>query len=89
MRRLFGARCDDGERLAVALVLDDGAELSLADVASALTVAGLPKYKLPEELVFWEQSLPLNANGKVERNTLAQRADGRRRAVAPRLVSAN
>ncbi|WP_349268927.1 Medium-chain fatty-acid--CoA ligase [Mycolicibacterium parafortuitum] len=78
-----------GERLAVALVLDDGAELSLADVASALTVAGLPKYKLPEELVFWEQSLPLNANGKVERNTLAQRADGRRRAVAPRLVSAN
>ncbi|OMC29360.1 AMP-dependent synthetase [Mycobacterium sp. GA-1841] len=76
-----------GERLAVAVVLDGSAELSLREVAAALISAGLPKYKLPEELVFWDQSLPINANGKVERKTLHQNAHGRPRAVADRLAA--
>jgi acyl-CoA synthetase (AMP-forming)/AMP-acid ligase II len=75
-----------GERLAVAVVLDGPAELSLREVVAALVSAGLPKYKLPEELVFWDQSLPINANGKVERNKLHQNANGRPRAVADRLA---
>jgi non-ribosomal peptide synthetase component E (peptide arylation enzyme) len=75
-----------GERLAVAMVLEDGCRLSLADVANALGAAGLPKYKLPEELVFWDQPLPVNANGKVERNTLHARSEGRPRVVADRLT---
>ncbi len=77
-----------GERLAVALVLDADVELSLAHVADALVSAGLPKYKLPEELVFWDGPLPVNANGKVARNTLHARSQGRPRALADRLVTA-
>lgn len=77
-----------GERLAVAVVLDDAAELSLTGVAEALTSAGLPKYKLPEELVFWDQPLPVNANGKVERKKLHENANGRPRVVADRLLLA-
>lgn len=76
-----------GERLAVALVLDGGFDLGLADVADALTSAGLPKFKLPEELVFWNEQLPLNANGKVERNKLGALSEGRPRALADRLIA--
>jgi len=76
-----------GERLAVALVLDAGVRLSVADVAAALVAAGLPKYKLPEELVFWDEPLPVNANGKVARNTLHARSQGLPRALADRLVT--
>jgi acyl-CoA synthetase (AMP-forming)/AMP-acid ligase II len=75
-----------GERLAVAMVLDDGVQLSLADVAGELVRVGLPKYKLPEELVFWDEPLPLNANGKVQRNTLEARSQGRPRVLADRLA---
>ncbi|MGV0605848.1 class I adenylate-forming enzyme family protein [Mycolicibacterium sp. XJ1904] len=76
-----------GERLAVAMVLDAGVEMSLADVSDALVGIGLPKYKLPEELVFWDEPLPLNANGKVQRNTLEARSKGRPRVLADRLVA--
>ncbi len=75
-----------GERLAVAMVLDSDVDLTLSDVTGALLAAGLPKYKLPEELVFWDEPLPLNANGKVERNTLDARSAGRPRALADRLA---
>ena len=78
-----------GERLAVAVVLDPNFELSLAEVAGALVAAGLPKYKLPEELVFWNEPLPVNANGKVERNKLDARSQGRRRQLADRLGAAS
>lgn len=74
-----------GERLAAALVMESGVELSLSAVAEALIAAGLPKYKLPEELVFWDEPLPVNANGKVERNTLDTRSQGRPREMAERL----
>jgi acyl-CoA synthetase (AMP-forming)/AMP-acid ligase II len=76
-----------GERLAVAMVLDANVDMSLADVAQALVADGLPKYKLPEELVFWDQPLPVNANGKVERSTLHERSVGRPRVLAERVVA--
>lgn len=76
-----------GERLAVAVVLDANADMSLATVADALISAGLPKYKLPEELVFWNEPLPVNVNGKVERNTLGARSAGRPRMLADRLAT--
>lgn len=75
-----------GERLAVAMVLDDGVDYSLADVVDALVGFGMPKYKLPEELVFWDEPLPLNANGKVQRNALDARSHGRPRVQADRLA---
>ncbi len=74
-----------GERLAVAMVLDADVHMSLTDVAEVLIASGLPKYKLPEELVFWTEPLPINANGKVERNKLDARAAGRPRVLADRL----
>lgn len=77
-----------GERLAVAIVLESNVDISLTDVARALVAEGLPKYKLPEELVFWDQPLPVNANGKVERGTLHARSGGLPRAQADRLVTA-
>ncbi len=66
-----------GERLAMAVVLDAGAELTLATVVDTLSDAGLAKYKLPEELVFWDDPLPMNANGKVEKAKLAASAADR------------
>lgn len=76
-----------GERLAMAVVLEPDVELSLAGIAEALVSEGLPKYKLPEELVFWDEPLPVNANGKVDRAKLGARSDGRRRLLADRLAS--
>ena len=76
-----------GERLAIAVLLDDKATspTTLTDITEALVSAGLPKYKLPEELVFWDQPLPVNATGKVERKTLHARSEGRPRVLAARL----
>lgn len=76
-----------GERLAMAVVLDETGELTLDAVVDALIAAGLPKYKLPEELVFWDQPLPVNANGKIERKKLHENATGRPRVVADRLAA--
>ncbi|GFG50217.1 hypothetical protein MAGR_16580 [Mycolicibacterium agri] len=75
-----------GERLAVAMVLDGAVEMSLAEVAAELVSMGLPKYKLPEELVFWDEPLPVNANGKLQRNALEARSQGRPRVLADRLA---
>ncbi|WP_082966697.1 class I adenylate-forming enzyme family protein [Mycobacterium sp. 852002-51163_SCH5372311] len=76
-----------GERLAMAVVLEPESKMSLAEVARALVAEGLPKYKLPEELVFWDEPLPVNANGKVDRTKLDARSAGRRRLVADRLAT--
>lgn len=76
-----------GERLAMAIVLEPHIEMSLTDVAQALVSQGMPKYKLPEELVFWDEPLPVNANGKVDRKTLGIRSAGRQRLLAERLAT--
>lgn len=76
-----------GERLAMAVVLEPEFEMSLAEVAQALVADGLPKYKLPEELVLWDEPLPVNANGKVDRTKLDAMSAGRRRLLADRLAT--
>lgn len=76
-----------GERLAMAVVLEPDAEVSLAGIAAALVSDGLPKYKLPEELVIWDEPLPVNANGKIERTKLDAASAGRPRLLAERLVA--
>lgn len=75
-----------GERLAMAVVLEPGVEISLAEITRTLGAEGLPKYKLPEELVFWDEPLPVNANGKVDRAKLEARSVGRQRLLADRLA---
>lgn len=76
-----------GERLAMAIVLEPGVEISLAEITRTLGAEGLPKYKLPEELVFWDEPLPVNANGKVDRAKLEARSVGRQRLLADRLAT--
>lgn len=76
-----------GERLAMAVVLEPGVEISLAEITRTLGAEGLPKYKLPEELVFWDEPLPVNANGKVDRAKLEARSVGRQRLLADRLAT--
>lgn len=76
-----------GERLAMAIVLEPDVEMTLAEIAGALLSEGLPKYKLPEELVLWDEPLPVNANGKIDRTKLDARSAGRRRLIADRLAT--
>ncbi|OBI24864.1 AMP-dependent synthetase [Mycobacterium sp. E1386] len=76
-----------GERLTMAIVLEPDVEMTLAEVAEALLSEGLPKYKLPEELVLWDEPLPVNANGKIDRTKLDARSAGRRRLIADRLAT--
>ncbi|WP_319453333.1 MULTISPECIES: class I adenylate-forming enzyme family protein [unclassified Mycobacterium] len=75
-----------GERLAVAVVLEAQAVVTFTAVIENLTAAGLAKYKLPEELVIWDEPLPTNANGKVERNKLEAGSQRHPRLRAPRLA---
>jgi acyl-CoA synthetase (AMP-forming)/AMP-acid ligase II len=75
-----------GEHLAVAVVVAPGADVTLDGVIASLISSGLPKYKLPEELVIWDEPLPTNANGKVERTKLYVASRGRLRQNAARLA---
>jgi acyl-CoA synthetase (AMP-forming)/AMP-acid ligase II len=80
---------DTGERLAMAVLLEDGAAADalgdLTSVGASLVAAGLAKWKLPEELVIWDEDFPQNASGKVVRTDLADAAADRPRVLAPRL----
>lgn len=84
---------ETGERLAVAVLLEAGVEpASLGDLATigdVLVGAGLAKWKLPEEVVFWTDDFPQNAAGKVLRDDVAARGDGLRRLRAPRLEASS
>jgi acyl-CoA synthetase (AMP-forming)/AMP-acid ligase II len=74
-----------GERLAVAVQVDDGAVVTLADVVDHLRAHGTAVRKLPEELVVWDGPLPRTASGKVVRSRLVMDAPAMRSEVAERL----
>jgi acyl-CoA synthetase (AMP-forming)/AMP-acid ligase II len=74
-----------GERLAMAVRLRDGASLAFDAMVDALVAAGLAKWKIPEELVYWDAAFPETASGKVQRNQLAESGAGCDRVLAPRL----
>ena len=74
-----------GERLSVAIIPRSGAQVAFDSVIGELRDAGLATWKLPEELVLWDEPFPENATGKILRNDLAKRSAGRPRMVAPRL----
>jgi non-ribosomal peptide synthetase component E (peptide arylation enzyme) len=54
-------------------------------MVDALTAAGLAKWKIPEELVVWNDVFPETASGKVQRTLLEGGGAGRPRTVARRL----
>lgn len=74
-----------GERLAMAVRLRDGAHLEFDAMVDGLVAAGLAKWKIPEELVVWDEPLPETASGKVQRAMLDDGGAGRPRTVATRL----
>jgi acyl-CoA synthetase (AMP-forming)/AMP-acid ligase II len=74
-----------GERLALAVRPQPGAAIAFDEVVDGLAAAGIARWKLPEELVVWDEPFPETATGKVVRNQLGARAVGRPREVAQRL----
>jgi acyl-CoA synthetase (AMP-forming)/AMP-acid ligase II len=74
-----------GERLVMAVRLRPGAELPFESMVDGLIEAGAAKWKIPEELVVWDEPFPETASGKVQRPLLDERGAGRPRTVAPRL----
>jgi non-ribosomal peptide synthetase component E (peptide arylation enzyme) len=54
-------------------------------VIAVLRAEGLATWKLPEEIVLWDEPFPENATGKVLRNRLEAESVGRPRLVAQRL----
>lgn len=75
-----------GERLAVALRLAPGTDVTLEGIADHLGSLGLAKWKLPEEIVLWTEPLPETASGKIQRSALAERVGTFERLLAPRLA---
>jgi acyl-CoA synthetase (AMP-forming)/AMP-acid ligase II len=74
-----------GERLAMAVRLREGASLEFDAMVDGLVAAGLAKWKIPEELVVWDEPLPETASGKVQRKELEPGGADRPRTLAPRL----
>ncbi|WP_232425401.1 class I adenylate-forming enzyme family protein [Pseudofrankia inefficax] len=79
---------DTGERLAVAVLADEGVTITLDDVIEYLLGQGLAKRKLPEQLVRWDGPLPRTASGKVVRSRLVMEAPAKAGDLAPRLRQA-
>ena len=76
-----------GERLAIAVRLAPGGSLEFTAMVEALVAAGVAKWKIPEELVYWDEPFPETASGKVQRKELDAGGAGRERVLAPRLRS--
>ena len=74
-----------GEHLALALRAEPGRSIVLSDVVDHLTAQGLPTWKLPEELVIWDEPLPETATGKIVRAALVDGARNRPRTAVDRL----
>ncbi len=74
-----------GERLVMAVRLRPGTDLPFESMVDGLVAAGVAKWKIPEELVVWDEAFPETASGKVQRNLLDERGVDRPRTLAPRL----
>jgi acyl-CoA synthetase (AMP-forming)/AMP-acid ligase II len=74
-----------GERLAIAVRPAAGASFTFDAMVAGLVAAGAAKWKIPEELVLWDDELPMTASGKVQRNRLEELGAARPREVAARL----
>jgi acyl-CoA synthetase (AMP-forming)/AMP-acid ligase II len=74
-----------GERLAIAVYADDPDAIDFDSVVAWLLNSGLAKWKLPEQVVVWDQPLPRTASGKVQRRALDTDTVPRRTLLAPRL----
>jgi acyl-CoA synthetase (AMP-forming)/AMP-acid ligase II len=76
-----------GEHLAIAVRAEPGVSVTLPDIVEQLSARGLARWKLPEELVLWDDPLPETTTGKVVRAALADGAANRPRTMVERLSS--
>ncbi len=74
-----------GERLAVAVLPEADADVTLDDVVRHLDAQGTARRKLPEQLVIWDGPLPRTPSGKVVRSRLVMEAAAKRSDLAERL----
>lgn len=74
-----------GERLAVAVLPEPGAMVTLEAVVAHLLAAGVAQRKLPEQLVVWDEALPRTPSGKVIRSRLLMDAPARPAQLVKRL----
>jgi acyl-CoA synthetase (AMP-forming)/AMP-acid ligase II len=76
---------ETGERLALAVHVQDSGSISFDSVVGWLLDSGLAKWKLPEQVVVWDRPLPRTATGKIQRRLVASDPGPRRTLLAPRL----
>ncbi len=76
---------ETGERVAVALRSEKGASIDFESIVDGLLAAGLPKWKLPEQVVLWNDPFPRTESGKIQRRILGERVDEHRSLFATRL----
>ena len=75
---------ETGERMVLAVRCSDPAA-DFDAIAGRLLAGGLAKWKLPEQVVFWDEPMPRTASGKIQRQALADGGRGRPSGMAPRL----
>jgi acyl-CoA synthetase (AMP-forming)/AMP-acid ligase II len=76
---------DTGERLVLALYTERPDAVDFDSVIGWLLDAGLAKWKLPEQIVLWDEPLPRTTSGKLQRRMIAVGAEDRPTLLAPRL----
>ncbi len=79
---------ETGERLALAIRCESPLALGLTEITDRLQQAGLAKWKLPEQIVVWNEPFPRTESGKIQRKQVAARAAGKQTLLAPRLGDA-
>ncbi len=76
-----------GERLAVAVLAENGVALRLDDVVAHLLALGTARRKLPEQVVHWDGPLPRTPSGKIVRSRLVMESPTKPAQYVERLRS--
>jgi acyl-CoA synthetase (AMP-forming)/AMP-acid ligase II len=76
---------ETGERLVLAIRSETSKSVSYEAVSEFLLKVGLARWKLPEQIVIWEEPLPRTASGKILRDRLATDGAAKHTFFAPRL----
>jgi acyl-CoA synthetase (AMP-forming)/AMP-acid ligase II len=82
----FGvADLETGEHLAMAVRMSSGSRFDFEDTCARLLSEGLAKWKLPEDVVVWDEAFPETVTGKVQRARLAEMSTEMPRFLVDRL----
>ena len=76
---------ETGERLVLAVRVRDPQSVAFGDIIGQLRTRGLATWKLPEQIVIWDDPLPRTESGKIQRQAVADDVRPRRTLYADRL----